>query len=911
MGAPTEAAVCPPETIVPIPDELREPESTTQDTPKLELPGPIPVWNFKQSADCTATGALGDTVVVEAGAVSTVVYFTDVLSISAYVLNFIAKRKLEQHIGNLFHRGTLTENALRKLTGMKVSQARELIDVLRREQKNVDEAAKLHAESMLECYWENTPQEAQCVDDAVVHEGTYKGETAVFSYEVAAGTVRSQYSQEDADEKAMELAESMLNCFYINEEVEALCEERPDRPMDVMDPVPNDTEPVYEGRELRVGAVVVTSGMFISHLSQEEANELALAYGYSQLVCWYPNVEVTLECDDPNARGPYVDPDETDPAVADIVAKTRGQKVVIPSGFFISELSYEEATRLAEDYAQTLLECCYINKEIYLRCEEETVITFDDRVVTIAPHESSPMIEVYIPRGTFTSCYSQKEADDIAEQQSEGLLSCRYCNVGMPPACVPDWVLEGIEAGDITLPLKAGTICYNGECINTSDLPFGATQGIADCVIFNEDAQLAQEMANAVARLPITKSDDDASLYDCTYYNDKLVVACSSRDPYIEDHELQENAGITPDGEEYYFMSMYPPGTCISDSFSVPARNNVIVIPAGLWMGKGPDVKAELNAKAFEYATSILQCFLGNPETHAACSDITKFSGFCADAWKFGKNSGFAPDRLTPWSPSPEEYFILPRDFIVYRGKGDDIDTALSQVQGKVLDYLTGRLTCTYINDTQYGDCVGSRETETGQMDCFRRGGEPVIVDFTKYTIKGCSGGMVVRGMIVAESPAEADIRAKIMADNIVVQDTDTFTIYCVPECSSSSSSSDPGDDFPDIDHSSSSSSSSHGDDWDWDHSSSSSSSSSSSQPDSSSLPSHSSSSHSSSEDDPCGWWHCPYYLAQSEIQTAATFVPIPIMPVPNVEWVDDVEKEYATLTNEIEALTRELKTLL
>jgi hypothetical protein len=62
------------------------------------------------------------------------------------------------------------------------------------------------------------------------------------------------------------------------------------------------------------------------------------------------------------ARPLGVNPVNTSPISS--VAPDPGQMVTVPYGYFNSDISPVEPNRLAEELANSLLECCFINKEI-------------------------------------------------------------------------------------------------------------------------------------------------------------------------------------------------------------------------------------------------------------------------------------------------------------------------------------------------------------------------------------------------------------------------------------------------------------------------------------------------------------------------------------------------------------------
>ena len=371
IGAPQEAPCCNTETIRKIPDELKEPIGHLEPEPPTYTPGSVPIGNREVTVTCEDPRSYGDPVHYPANYRVRQIYFSVVLDIADEVLEYIAKNALEQTIANAFADGELTPKKLRKMTGMTLKQAKAFLEAAQDVQDTLTAIVRDKAISELECYWLNDPQTASCADDAMAKDEEY--EDVIFTATVPAKKYKSYESQEDADAMALAEAQSLINCLYINDEFIAKCEERPDRPMEIMDPVPNDEKPIYKGRSLRVGTVVVPVGKFTSKRSKEEANEKARAWGYAQLVCWYPNLPVHAECDDENARDLNVDPAHTSGHKADLDTNTPGQWVDVPYGYIMSDLSIEDATQEAEAMVEPLLRCCFINKELVLKCDPELV----------------------------------------------------------------------------------------------------------------------------------------------------------------------------------------------------------------------------------------------------------------------------------------------------------------------------------------------------------------------------------------------------------------------------------------------------------------------------------------------------------------------------------------------------------
>lgn len=105
------------------------------------------------------------------------------------------------------------------------------------------------------------------------------------------GFFTSTLSAEEADELAKTLAQSLLECCYVNERIEVEC---PECTVTEADGAPVAVKPVRDAT--KNWRVVIEEGKFTSCESQEAANELARAEALSMLECYYGNPELPPTC---------------------------------------------------------------------------------------------------------------------------------------------------------------------------------------------------------------------------------------------------------------------------------------------------------------------------------------------------------------------------------------------------------------------------------------------------------------------------------------------------------------------------------------------------------------------------------------------------------------------------------------
>lgn len=564
-----------------VPDELREPEGDLEPVKVYRAPEPIRVVNLQQSATCRELypdesdpnyRVYGKGTVVSAGTYEDSVHVSlSSIGITAEQGDYIAVHGLEADAGDLFNKaasynvpkGRVVEQ-LAGLLHIEERSADALYDMLATAQGQLNVMAKDQAVSELECYWFNMEVTESCDPETYVIEDLATPDDrddAVITYTVPDGFIRSDVSQEAADYQAEMLAADRLKCFYISDPVTVDCTDpdRPGKPDDGGDePVPTEAESEIPSRreEPRVGYVHLPKGLYVSDISKEDATSKAREYAYSLLVCYYFNGYVRRMCGLSEARSTGVDPLLEPAAQADISLMTKGQEVVVPPGYIVTDISTEYANARAVEIADSLLQCCYISPEITKTCPD--VLLVDDEgnpirnekgeQIRVSPSE----IEGYavpsktVPRGAFSVCVTgdptsiednkkaRDEAIRLAEAAAEGELECIYCNKMVLPSCVPEWVIEaatkgitmpGGEVYKIRLPLRDPVINpFTGEVEDTSAWSNMATAGFSEGVYCMRDFYAAQHMADVdAARLVVEEKDEEPQ---CTFGNSTTYVTC-------------------------------------------------------------------------------------------------------------------------------------------------------------------------------------------------------------------------------------------------------------------------------------------------------------------------------------------------------------------------------------------------
>ena len=556
-------------TPIKVPEELREPKGVTTTTTPLQSPRPIQVSNLEVTVTCAELyyNTEGNNVTVPAKEFTALVSLNTIAGVNDSVLHYIASTRLEDEIEAQLESRTLTAESLVTLTGLTFTQAQTFISLAESQQSTLDLSARTLALSRLKCYWWNTEQEAECPDPLMATSNEFS--LAQYRVIVAQHTVSSDISQEDADAKALTQAKTQLNCLYISDAFTAKCTTRDSRPYPITEHVPNDTSPVAEGLSERVGTFSVPAGTFISFDSKEDANAQAEAYAWSQLNCYYVNDLVERHCTDPRARNRGVDPTLYPAVDANIVARTAGQQVVIPVGFFTSDLSTADATQQAITLADMLLECCYLNEPITITCPP-------DEDGNPASSKGSSVYSISVPRGAFISCESQEAANAEALASIQQELQCVYCNSTVVPTCVPNWVVEAATTGilltkdmviqgeewyegelyKLKMPFSSEGLVnpYTGEPENVADWSEDATVGIeADAICSETKKQEAQDIAETIAQVKVKSPKEENDGENCHYASPKILLGCSFIDPYLHDDKCTTKH-LTKDSEHGSFV---------------------------------------------------------------------------------------------------------------------------------------------------------------------------------------------------------------------------------------------------------------------------------------------------------------------------------------------------------------------
>jgi hypothetical protein len=313
------------------------------------------------------------------------------------------------------------EASIVALLGVSASIASDIREALLVAQKTANAVADVALAARLRCVWKNRQVHAVCSADVeqgyalIFHPDTPA--PGVESQSVAAGTVSSSESQEDADAKAGRQAAQGLTCLYCNDEQIATCAEEEggafagsptiewvtdfDYPRETsVIPLLNLDGAVFrpayslpDTRTLKLTSTV--AACFLKARTTEEANALALALAVAGLDCFVPSRRRLFSCTDADAWGNetangslgglLTEEEILNEMVTGDIAGSRvnnvgvvdntsidlrvGVQTSTPPGMFFGSTS-AEAEGLSEAFAAATLRCEWGNHALIYACDD-------------------------------------------------------------------------------------------------------------------------------------------------------------------------------------------------------------------------------------------------------------------------------------------------------------------------------------------------------------------------------------------------------------------------------------------------------------------------------------------------------------------------------------------------------------
>lgn len=602
-------------------------------------------------------------------------------------------------------------------------------------QERQNRIAHRQMESELVCYWLNKKQTVTCdeVHDTVADPKPWATQadydTAAPVAITSALTVRSEISQADADAKAKKMAVEALNCLFVNDYQQAECWEqfgyasKEEAIAAGYEEVKTDDGPSFTSQQPpRRNFADVGPGAVVSYESKEAANRQAKDIALSRLSCYYINDPVDLACALSYARFYGEDPSTVARHFADASSNIPGQDVYIPKATFISTVSTAAANEAAMSLAEPLLDCCYVSQAIVETCPRVVVVYEDghfvvrdnpgagDEYYIVPPSETaSEVLSVSVPVGQYAECLTttadkvsreksealQRKLDELSRNMARASLSCAYCNVEIPPSCIPDdvsrliaqgytldgpvtivsptWVKERTEEGytrvlknpgtvleagyhyQLALPLPDVIALADGSYDDRSGWSVDATNGIPEEMYCGEIGEWDTIHRLAKTAAITTKDEGDET---CRYENNATAFYCNEGEWDTENEDLNTVPGDTALAKFLNKRTLHPKFKYLRKTNRDKAPKILKDIRAGHY---SPYPKVTYRGHEFQgvFDTPLIdppceEC-KGSETFHGGKADILRTYYAAAEPYQ-----GLAPESY----PTPGSYVMIPRGTI-------------------------------------------------------------------------------------------------------------------------------------------------------------------------------------------------------------------------------------------------------
>lgn len=469
------------------------------------------------------------------------------------------------------------------------------------------EQARTYAKSLLVCYYTNTRIELSCEDENARNLGVTptEGNRVEITLEagnpripgkgqvitIEPGVIRSNISTEAAIQEATLLAESLLECCFVNVAKVVTC---PDYEYTYTDengvkqtkliPASREKSPQY--------SMSIAAGVFSSCVSQEEADREAETFIQSALSCYYCNDVVLPTCvpdyvlDEVKAsiaNGDYsvlpLDPSKYD----DVSQWSEDATVGAPPGY-VCGFEYEQAQQIAETAARTIIhdlrstessKCRYTNDLLYAGCYFSDPFGNDSNV----DGTKAVYYKAYAP-GLGSIPYFVYKANVDRRLSKNVSTPTLGTYVAIPAGTI------SITINDVPASFKAPDVIEtttfdqldpdNEDNVTTEDLSMPGVK-------FNDEGEIESEAMRVKAYANELALKMAMGMVQCLYANPEMTITC---------YDVGKPGASSPDG------------------------TNAWTVPAELFVG--PDYKVVI-AEAKKLLESMVLCLYPNaPHTCSA-----------------------------------------------------------------------------------------------------------------------------------------------------------------------------------------------------------------------------------------------------------------------------------------------------
>ena len=383
-----------------------------------------------------------------------------------------------------------------------IVEAGAFVSELSKEDANLQ--ARAYGWTQLDCFYiQPAPVTEICDPDedaipAKLRPVYYDGSSTGNPVTVRAGYTLSEASFADTLQQASDLAVSALECQWGNQRMRYSCDDaesdttiyaeilshtqnyftacamaQKEPPTIYMNAFAGNVQFFAIPSKSAVYSVLVPKDEFLSSIGTRDANTLAAVYAVSQLSCTYCNPEIHSVCPTPSAGDAFAsnytirvpglayvqDVDELWKPFAD-VCTLPSNTVATFCGldpWNVAAQADSLGSRAYKDIITVDTECLYDNRDVYVACQEETVVVAPAHWSDINPetgllysvdtvkdwkiNAGAPDLGVghttgwiFIPHGTFTAS-TQEEADNLAVAMGLSQLDCYWDNDERVKSC--------------------------------------------------------------------------------------------------------------------------------------------------------------------------------------------------------------------------------------------------------------------------------------------------------------------------------------------------------------------------------------------------------------------------------------------------------------------------------------------
>ena len=379
---------------------------------------------------------------------------------------------------------------------------------------------------------------------------------------VATGYIFSAVSKSEANSLAADIARSLLNCYFPNEDSATSCSDNL-----VASPYPTNFSvnnatwsatanqlfiPFRQTYEVPLNTRLYFSGAAIpAGLTADEIYFATSITGYASGIAIKISSSTASHIEYETGTIPFITFSNSGSGgnVTVLKSSNPGRYAYILRGEVVqtdTSASTTSANALAASLLPTYLDCYWGNDAKSATCPDVSVTGINGLPYTIpASPSASRVYNVTIGANTIISYISKNDANASASAAAYLSLDCAYCNLRVDPVCTPT---AGNLYPDEDLPLSASAYIPNCWSIN-------ATPGTPPGVICDTDAAAAQNLAISLGNISLR--DQKAESTNCCYESQPVynTIFCGTGAVYSD-----SSAAGALNSQDSFFL---PSGTIV------------------------------------------------------------------------------------------------------------------------------------------------------------------------------------------------------------------------------------------------------------------------------------------------------------------------------------------------------------